>query len=59
MLCNGSNKERLFELIEETWIEHRAVLENRDVYFARGDSCMEIRHDSSFTIEKLILKMHT
>ena len=38
-LCNGDNKERLFELIEEVWISNRKRMDvDRIVYFTRGRS---------------------
>ena len=44
-LCNGDNKERLFELIEETWIRKKEMLERRVIYFARGEVCQKITCD--------------
>ena len=44
-LCNGDNKERLFELREETWIKRKEILEDRVVYFARGETCQRITGD--------------
>ena len=44
-LCNGENKERLFELIENTWIKKKEMLENRIVYFARGEFCCKITNE--------------
>ena len=41
-LCNGKNKERLFELIQDTWIRKKEMLECRVVYFARGELCHKI-----------------
>ena len=41
-LNNGDNKERMFELIEEVWIEHCGQLEEHVVYFARGGKCKKI-----------------
>ena len=41
-LNNGQNKERLFELIENYWIENKENLWNREVFFARGADCKRI-----------------
>ena len=38
-LNNGQNKERLFELFEETCIQRKSGLNERQIYFARKDSC--------------------
>ena len=49
-LCNGENKERLFELIEETWTSRKEILEDREVYFARGENCRRITSESAVDI---------
>ena len=45
-LGNGDNKERLFELIEEVWIENKDKVANRVVYFGRGNRCTKIECSS-------------
>ena len=52
-LCNGENKERLFELIESTWIQHKDKVGIRDIYFARGNSCVKITQEGSVSIPQL------
>ena len=52
-LSNGSNKERLFSMIEDTWIKNRAMLNEREVYFAKDCSCVKITRDGCFTIDEL------
>ena len=52
-LCNGQNKEWLFELIEETWISRKEVLEDREVYFARGENCLRITNESAVDMPML------
>ena len=39
-LNNGTNKERLLELIEDVWKGEAAALGNRIVYFARQCTCV-------------------
>ena len=46
-LCNGDNKERLFELIEGTWIRRKEIMEDREVYFARGEICTRITNEGA------------
>ena len=50
-LNNGDNKERLFSLIEETWVEMKVVAVDKDVYFARGSTCSKIKHNSFQVME--------
>ena len=52
-LNNGDNKERMFELIEEVWIEHGGQLGERVVYFARGGKCKKISNSGSADVEEL------
>ena len=52
-LSNGANKERLFELIENSWIESKAVLWNRVVFFARGADCKRIRNQDVIEVAEL------
>ena len=52
-LCNGDNKERLFELIEDTWKEKKDLVGDRTIYFARGDSCVKITNKGASHIESL------
>ena len=42
ILNNGENKERMFELIEEVWIQSRNQNDRRTICFARGSSCIKI-----------------
>ena len=46
-LCNGENKERLFELIEGTWIRKRETLENRVVYLPEENFAKRLRENMS------------
>ena len=62
-LCNGENKERLFELIENTWIREKEILENCIVHFARGKFCCKISNEyvsevGSLTMRKLTQRLH-
>ena len=41
-LNNNKNKERLFELIEETYIQHKEKLNSRRIFFVRTDTCKMI-----------------
>ena len=52
-LCNGDNKERLFQLIENTWAENKEAIGERDIYFARGSSCVKMTNESVIRIEAL------
>ena len=52
-LSNGKNKERLFELVEEVWVNNKKVLGTRTVYFARSDRCTKISNRSVDTVEEL------
>ena len=61
-LCNGENKKRLFkemfpglfELIESTWISKSSNLDDRVVYFARGNSCVKITRNGSSVVPELL-----
>ena len=52
-LHNVDNKQRLFELLEETWINHRHLLKERAIFLARKDVCTKITKEGSCTIEAL------
>ena len=52
-LCNGDNKERLFELIESVWVDQKVLIGDRIVYFARGESCLKITSERSEDIPEL------
>ena len=52
-LCNGENKERLFSLMEEVWIEHKELIGNRTVFVARGKQGTKITFDSFEMIMEL------
>ena len=53
-LCNGENKERLFQLFEETWAdEKKEDIGERHIYFARGNSCVKMTNQSVSRIEEL------
>ena len=49
----GDNKERLFELLEETWINHRHLLKECAIFFARKDVCTKITKEGACIIEAL------
>ena len=34
-LCNGDNKERLFQIIEDTWKDNKELVGDRVIYIAR------------------------
>ena len=44
-LRNGSNKEMLFDLIQQSIEEDRAYLEDRPVYFSNKKFCTMIKED--------------
>ena len=52
-LNNGDNKERLFEIIEEVWIQNKHLFGERIVYFARGSKCTMITQNGSTNISDL------
>ena len=52
-LCYGDNKEQQFELIEETWIRRKEILEDRVVYFARGEIRQRIANEGAEEVESL------
>ena len=52
-LGNGDNKERLFEIIEEVWVQNRNQLGQRVAYFARGNACLKITEHGSSRVEEL------
>ena len=45
-LNNNKNKERLFELIEETYINHKGIFNSRKTFLARGNTSKFISSDS-------------
>ena len=52
-LSNGDNKERLFELIEEVWVQERTSIGERVIYFARKDKCTKITCNESISAPEL------
>ena len=53
-LCNGSNKERLFELIETVWINNKEDMEEeRVIFFARKSECIKITKNDVTVIDEL------
>ena len=52
-LSNGTNKERLFELVEEVWVNNKDLLGTRTIYFARSDRCIKISNSNVETVEEL------
>ena len=52
-LANGKNKERLFELIEEVWVDNSFRLGDRVVYFARKDTCLKIGREEVAPVHEL------
>ena len=44
-LGNGGNKEWLFELIAEVWIENKDMVAKRIIYFGKGNSCTKTKCD--------------
>ena len=52
-LNNGTNKERLLELIEDVWKGEAAALGNRVLYFARQCTCVRLTSQRVETIEEL------
>ena len=53
ILNNSENKERMFELIEEVWIQSRNQNVRRTIYFARGSSCIKIANAVLETVPEL------
>ena len=52
-LNNNNNKERLFEIIEETLLPHNNTSIDRKIYFARGSTCKLLSRgyaDVTFTV---------
>ena len=45
LLCNGDNKELLFELIEVTWINCKNIIGDWEVYIARSNSCVKFTRE--------------
>ncbi len=56
-LDNGDNKERLFELIEEVWVENKDLAANRVIYFCRDTSCTKIKCDG-VNVEPALITNH-
>ena len=54
-LNNGRNKERLYELFEETFVQRKRELNDRQIYFARKDLCKLI---TSTNVETLYSMNH-
>ena len=54
-LNNGKNKERLFELFEETYIQWKEELHDRQIYFARDNLCKVI---TATSVESLYFMNH-
>ena len=52
-LNNGDNKERLFEIMEEVWIQNKHLFGERIVYFARSSKCTMITQNGSTNISDL------
>ena len=44
---NGVNKERLFELIEEVWIENAYDLGDKVIFFARKNVCVKMSREGT------------
>jgi hypothetical protein len=53
-LANGTNKERLFELIEEVWKSERNALEDRIIYFSRRNACIKITSQEFENVDELV-----
>ena len=52
-LGKRDNKKRLFELIEEVWLQNRNQLGERVVYFARENTCLKITENGSSCLREL------
>ncbi len=52
-LCNGNNKERLFEVREEVRVAEKAALGNRTIHFSRQNGCTRIRRGGATPFENL------
>ena len=52
-LHNDDNKEMLFELLEETWIQQQKQLGDRTVYLARKYICTRISRESVCLVDVL------
>ena len=54
-LNNGKNKERLFELFEETYIQRKEELHDQQIYFARDNLCKVI---TATSVESIYFMNH-
>eukprot|EP00794_Sanderia_malayensis_P020850 gene20850-biopygen15376 len=52
-LSNGENKERMFELLEDVWVDIAAEVGERIIYVARGGRCQRISGNGNFIVEGL------
>lgn len=52
-LSNGDNKERMFELMEQVWLESSDQLNGRSLYVARASSCVKIENGVSTNVPEL------
>lgn len=53
-MCNGKNKDRMLELIEQVLQEEGPLLADRVVYYARGNSCTKITSQCSEEVQSLM-----
>ena len=50
---HGDNKERLFEIIEQVWIENKHLLDDRIIFLAQSNQCARISQCSCDPVEEL------
>ena len=52
-LCNGSNKEMLFDLIQQSIEESKSILKDRTVYFSNKRECTMIAESQATVVPEL------
>ncbi len=52
-LCNGSNKEMLFDLIQQSIEERKSILKDRTVYFSNKQECTMITEAQATVVPEL------
>jgi hypothetical protein len=49
-LRNGSNKEMLFNLIQQAIVDNKSSLQDRTIFFSNKRDCMMIKEDQASTV---------
>ena len=52
-LCNSSNKEMLFNLIQQAIVDNKSSLQDRTTFFSNKQDCMMIKEDQASTVPTL------